>query len=299
MNDPQRCRTIVERLDRYLAGDLAESERGQLERHLEGCDACSELHATRAVQLEAGVGPPADLVEAVLVRTSGPACRSSHDRLADWTDGMLAPADAALMRSHLERCDPCNALARTMARMSGELPLLAELEPGPGFAELVLERTSLTRATPTASSGTERWAAYWGELFRRPRFALEASYVGAIGLFLVFGTSASPLAGVPRRVIELATVNPVAELREPGARLQSRVSARVEAAWQSTRTQLVSASREAAGEATALSGQALNRLERDLGTLWQRVASEQENDTTESHPPERETTRESQQGDRP
>jgi len=303
--EPDGCRETAERLGRYLAGALGERERERLERHLERCDACSELHAERAALLADGGTAAEGLVEAVLARTSGPACRSARERLPDWADGALEAADADLLRSHLERCDPCRGLAAALARMGRELPLVAELDPGAEFTRRVLRRTAAAarrrRFARRVARVATRLAAWWHDLLRRPRFALEASYVGAIALFLIFGTSASPLAGVPRRMLELATLNPVGELRAPGERLQSGVSDRVDRAWRATRARarsVSSATRETADEVTAFSERALDRLQSDLGTLWHGLASGEENETTASPPTEEPTRPESHQGDR-
>lgn len=65
-----------------------------------------------------------------------------------------------------------------------DLPLLADLDPGPGFAERVLMATSRKPAT-------ERWrprvAGAWWAMVRRPRFAWEAAYVATVCWVLVFG----------------------------------------------------------------------------------------------------------------
>ena len=87
------CRELEDRLEALLDGELDELERRRCARHLEGCPSCREL----AEPIAAAVAPPADLVGAVLARTSGSACGRAESLLCDWLDGELTGADRELM----------------------------------------------------------------------------------------------------------------------------------------------------------------------------------------------------------
>lgn len=106
-------------------------------------------------------------------------------------------------------------LARTtgLEAVVRDLPLLAEMDPGPGFAERVLLATS---KHPAADGWRARAAAAWWALVRRPRFAWEVAYVATVCWVLVFG---NPVGAIEWSAANLGTVArerlapPVRELR--------------------------------------------------------------------------------------
>jgi hypothetical protein len=79
---------------------------------------------------------------------------------------------------------------RVIARTAGldailrGLPVLADMDPGPGFTERVLRATSMTR---DPVGWRARASAGWRALVRRPRFAWEAAYVATVCWVLLFG----------------------------------------------------------------------------------------------------------------
>jgi anti-sigma factor RsiW len=217
------CPGLLDRIEAFLEGRLNDDDRLAVEQHLSACGNCRELtQRLRAAPEDRSLEPPAGLVETVLAGTTGSVCGTARERLCDHVDDELGPFDDELVRSHLNGCDECSALARCLSRLSAELPLLAELEPDPAFVGDVLRRTLPVRAP--AAPWAARMTAGWRRLVQRPRFALEGAYVGAFALALLFGIPNSPLAGVPRKALDLATVNPVAELKRPAAELESRLS---------------------------------------------------------------------------
>jgi anti-sigma factor RsiW len=217
------CPGLLDHLEAFLEGRLDDDVRLAVEQHLSDCAHCRELtQRLRAAPEDRNLEPPAGLVETVLAGTTGSVCETARERLCDYVDAELEPFDGELMRSHLSGCDECSTLARCLSRLSTELPLLAELEPDPAFVGDVLRRTLPVRA-PTAP-WADRIADGWRRLVQRPRFALEGAYVGAFALALLFGIPNSPLAGVPRKALDFATVNPVAELKGPAAELEARLS---------------------------------------------------------------------------
>jgi len=202
------CRDLDDRLDALLAGKLSADERRAVEEHLARCDRCRELESLARAglpDLEAAEDP--ELTDAILNRTSGRACGRAHELLPDLADGQLAGADAELIGLHVEHCGACEALARTLGWLREELPEMASVEPAPGFvAEVMRATTGRGRAW---AERIESVRAFFAGLVRRPRFTLEAAYVGAIVLFLVFATPFSPLRDVPSRALALTRVNPV------------------------------------------------------------------------------------------
>jgi hypothetical protein len=167
-------------------------------------------------------------VQSVLARTSGRACDRAEGQLGDYLDGTLDHDDAGLVAEHLEHCAPCRAVARMIAEMRAPLRRMATIDPGPGFTAAVIGATtgarapSRERARALAPLGARpralalapaalwmRWCEIWQTLVARPRFALEAAYVGTLLLMLLVGLPRSPLRGLPARAIELAELNPV------------------------------------------------------------------------------------------
>src|SRR5438093_1156288 len=134
------CRTFGERLDDLLEGRLSPADRRAADEHLRSCAGCRELKSLVA-EASVPVTPPADLLGAVLARTSGSACGSARVRLCDHIDRLLAPADDDLVRMHLDACGECAGLAARLARLAADLP---------GGA-LALERSALSHVQPGAT----------------------------------------------------------------------------------------------------------------------------------------------------
>lgn len=212
------CRELEDRLEALLDGALDARQRRRCERHLAACGRCREL----AEPLRAAAPPPDDLVDAVLARTSGSACGRAESLLCGRLDGELAGADRALLDAHLATCDECRALSAAIERLAAELPLLAELSPGPGFVEAVLAAT-----LPVPVRLRRWWAAAWPQWVRRPRFASEAAFVGTLALVLIFATPGSPLEALPGQALELARTEPNVRLELPVAALEEGFATRV------------------------------------------------------------------------
>lgn len=118
-------------------------------------------------------------------------------------------------------------VARTsgLETVLGELPALAEMDPGPGFTERVLLATSMK---PAPEDWRARVADAWLALVRRPRFAWEAAYVATVCLVLVFG---NPVGAIEWSAVNIGTVArerlapPVQEFRADLESWRARLSA--------------------------------------------------------------------------
>ena len=266
------CRTFIERLDDLTEGRLSPADRRAAEEHLRSCPGCRELERVAA---EAGdsVAPPADLLGAVLAITSGPTCGSARARLDDHVDHLLEPTDEEMVRMHLEGCDECDRLAAVLARVAADLPSLAELEPDARFVPGVLARTS-GRAMP-AAVWTARLAAGWRRLAHRPRIAWEGAYAGSILMLLLFGAPNAPFADVPGRALGLVrTVQ--ARLPADAAVVEApRIRRAVRSGWDGTKARVQDATRELTNTARRRSKVAWDGLKKEVGTVWDRIASQQ------------------------
>jgi predicted anti-sigma-YlaC factor YlaD len=158
-------------------------------------------------------------------------------------DGSLEGVDAELLGMHLEHCAGCRALEVALARMREDLPALALADPGPGFTEEVLAAT-LPLKSRLARLG-RRLREEFHRLTRRPRFAWEAAYVGALVVMLIFGTPLSPLRQVPGQALALAQVNPVHALAaSPVGQVPGVVADWGQGAWDATGGRVMGSSRE-------------------------------------------------------
>ncbi len=262
------CRELERRLEALVDGALSEHERRRCEAHLERCPRCRRLVAPLAAPPAAAGAVPAELVAAVLARTSGPVCGRAEGLLGDWLDGELAPPERALVDDHLASCDGCRGLAAALTRLSAELPGLAELEPGPGFVDGVLA------ATLPPAVRLRRWfERQWPRWVRRPRFASEAAFVATLILVLVVATPGSPLEAVPSRALELARSDAVSRIGAPVERLEAGFTARVEAPVRA-RWQRAGETVEAWADRAGAGGRTLaEKLRQGAGTAWRAIAS--------------------------
>lgn len=183
------CDSILECAAAWLDGTLSASERTAVRAHLEACDDCRGL--LRA--LEAGPGDDPGLAGAVLARTSGSPCARARSLLCERIDGDLDAIDAGLLDGHLRHCADCDSLARTLAALEPALRTLPPADPGPGFVDAVLARTS---RRPRRLSPLGRWRAFLDELLARPRVALEGAFIAA-------SIIAVPLAVDPSLVVHV------------------------------------------------------------------------------------------------
>lgn len=205
------CREFDRRLDELLEGRLPDRLRREVREHLEACPRCRELETLARASLEA---PPVesggDLTDAVLSRTTGPACERAHDRLGDLVDGALRGSEEELVRLHLERCRPCHALAEILTWLAEELPAMAEIEPDSRFVSDVMRATARRRRRLAEIVTASR--DWWAGLAWRPRFAMEGAYVGAMILWFTFGSAISPLREIPAQAAALTRINPAQTL---------------------------------------------------------------------------------------
>ena len=280
------CRDLIARLDDLIASRLRPSERLEAEEHLLACGECRDLQALIAAgRNEREIEAPPGLLDDVLARTSGNTCRSAHRLLCDHVDGALGPVDDELVRLHLDGCAGCAGMALTLARLTADLPALADLQPDDRFVIDVLARTTrrerfaIGGAARLAAAG-RRLAAGWQSLMQRPRFAFEGAYLGVIILVLLFGIPTSPLAGVPQRALDLVRVNPIDELREAGEAAAPTIRITVRSRWKEKRTELAGAARDLASGVALRSSGRLEEWKSDLGTLWDRVTSEETSSET-------------------
>jgi anti-sigma factor RsiW len=279
---------LLENLGELVGDDAA--------RHMKECPRCSELQAVLNGGLESlvtGPGAAPDLTGDVMRATTGPACGRAEEQLPDLVDKILPSQDAELVSLHLEHCRACGELARTLEWMSEHLPSMAEVTPPASFTAQVIGATSRRRRpfpaiAPILAAARARLEA----LARRPAFAWEASYAGAIALWVVFSVLPSPLRDIPAQALELARINPVQAIGDTvqpaslghrmwaatGAPILSRAQP-VRSAWAERLSGAALTTQSLGGHATQALGAAvegdfsgsfeqIEQIGSDLQTLW-------------------------------
>jgi anti-sigma factor RsiW len=250
------CERFEALLDDYLDGRLSEVEQRAAAAHEAACARCAALGASLRGTL-AALGPdlaaPAggvpDLAAEILARTSGAACGRAQLLLPEFVDALLAPAEAELVRGHVEHCPRCAALQQALVWLQGELPRLANVDPPVDFTAAIVAATAglaSRRAAPTRA-----WNDWLQRLLARPRFAWEAAYVATVVLALIFGSSISPLRHVPSRALAIIQVDPVPAATGAASQLRDLHGSIGDAGskvWDGTAGRVADAGRQASGE---------------------------------------------------
>jgi len=187
----------------------------RMRRHEGECADCRELAATLRGESEAAPAP-ADLVAGIMEATGGTACEQAQMLLAAGDR-----AEDVVLRLHVDACEGCAAVERVLDQVRVELPLLAWMDPGDGFAADVLAATAANAAPrPSPRSGWwSRAAETWELLARRPRIAMEGAYAAAAIAVLVLGFPAQSIAELPTRAFH--------SVRAEGASVEQVLSDRV------------------------------------------------------------------------
>lgn len=139
-------------------------------------------------------------------------CQWFEARLIDLSAGRLRREERDRLNSHARTCRSCGE----MWAVSAEAPPRV-VPDGDAFTRQVLARTSdvvrrSVRDRPEACLEPRRWfGEWWRAAFLRPRFSLEAAYVGAVLLFSVLSLfpevpdsarREETLAGIPVRAVK-------------------------------------------------------------------------------------------------
>jgi anti-sigma factor RsiW len=116
-------------------------------------------------------------------------CARTEERLSDYLDGILSPAQAAEFSAHASSCDACGTLVKQVGGLVHQMRGLDALETPPQLIPKILESTLGPRRTQSA--GWQRWFA-WVPQFWQPRFAMGAITVAATILIVLYTTGISP-----------------------------------------------------------------------------------------------------------
>jgi hypothetical protein len=201
------CSHFAEVLASFQEGSLSLVEQSAAQAHLAECATCHRL--LEIARGEIDMLPQAQhdaLTYSILDRTSGPACARVESSLWDFIEGDLNADDAHLISLHLENCAECRSVAEDLVLIQQELPEMAEINPGESFAREVVSATR--ELCLDRSAGSTGFRAWWDRMIQRPRFALEAAYIGALVLFLAFSIPFLSLQSVTLDKMSFAAVQP-------------------------------------------------------------------------------------------
>ena len=116
-------------------------------------------------------------------------CARTEERLSDFLDGILSPAEAAEFSAHAGSCDACGKLVKQVGGLVHHMRALDALETPPQLIPKILESTLGPRRKQSA--GWQRWFA-WVPQFWQPRFAMGGITVAATILIVLYTTGISP-----------------------------------------------------------------------------------------------------------
>jgi anti-sigma factor RsiW len=115
-------------------------------------------------------------------------CASTEERLSDYLDGILSPAEAAEFSAHAGGCGPCGKLVAQVGGLVHQMRALDALELPPQLISKILDSTVGPRPQ---SVGWRRWFAWIPQLWQ-PRFAMGVATVAATLLIVLYTTGMSP-----------------------------------------------------------------------------------------------------------
>jgi anti-sigma factor RsiW len=115
-------------------------------------------------------------------------CARTEERLSDYLDGTLSPAEAAAFSAHASGCDPCGKLVAQVGGLVHQMRALDALEVPPQLIPKILQSTLGPR---TQSAGWHRWFAWIPQLLQ-PRFAMGVATVAATLLIVLYTAGMSP-----------------------------------------------------------------------------------------------------------
>ena len=128
-------------------------------------------------------------------------CKISEERLSEYLDGKLAPADASALASHAAGCADCSRLVARVGGLIGRLQRLEQLEEPPQLIQNILDATIGPR---TEKQGWRKWLS-WTPVLWQPRFAMGIVTVTA-SLAIVIHTSGITTAKIKRADLTPASI---------------------------------------------------------------------------------------------
>ncbi|MFY9803046.1 MAG: zf-HC2 domain-containing protein [Candidatus Acidiferrales bacterium] len=115
-------------------------------------------------------------------------CVLTEERLSDYLDGLLSPAEAAEFSAHVAGCGECGKLVAQVGGLVNRMQRLEPLETPPQLATRILDATLGPRTQKP--SWSRRFA--WIPTLWQPRFTMGLATVVATLLIIVYTAGFSP-----------------------------------------------------------------------------------------------------------
>jgi anti-sigma factor RsiW len=116
-------------------------------------------------------------------------CTLTEERLSDFLEATLSPAEAAAFSKHVDACDRCSKLVGQVSALVNQMQQSALIEEPPQLARRILDATLGPQKQKPVSQG---WFA-WVPAILQPRFAMGIVTVAA-SVLIVFHAAGSPAA---------------------------------------------------------------------------------------------------------
>src|SRR5271167_4540651 len=130
-------------------------------------------------------------------------CKNSEERLSEYLDGNLTPAEASAFAMHAASCPSCAQLVSQVGSLIGQMHQLEEITEPPQLVQSILDATTGPRKQ---KAGWTKWFT-WVPVLWQPRFAMGIVTVAA-SLAIVLHTS-----GVTPAKIKRADLSPASLVR--------------------------------------------------------------------------------------
>ncbi|MDX1490723.1 MAG: hypothetical protein R3332_05515 [Pseudohongiellaceae bacterium] len=184
-----KCAEFQSQLPVMLKQQLDTGSLVIAEQHLATCPQCL-LRWSEAVEAMQAPAQNRNFSANVLSAMGMDPCAAALDALCEQS-GLENRIDDTVAL-HLETCASCAELSLTLQQLNFELPSLRELPVPPGFTARTLKALGQTGRQQETDSAPSTWQQKLRGIARRPRFAIEASYVLSLCLVLAV---ASPTFG--------------------------------------------------------------------------------------------------------
>ena len=115
-------------------------------------------------------------------------CVLTEERLSDYLDGLLSPAEAEVFSGHVSSCEQCGKLVAQVGGLVNRMQRLEPLEAPPQLVTTILDATVGPR---TQKHSSRRWFAWIPGLWQ-PRFTMGLATVVATLVIVVYAAGMSP-----------------------------------------------------------------------------------------------------------
>lgn len=195
-----------EQLLSLLSESMDELSRARAVRHAQSCDACRDLAPLFEISADACDAESTDPAmhfseyrssenpldpdwhQRLFAQTSGDPCQQAELQLAEELDfSASSPATKTLLQRHLDTCEACQTFAQTQRALDEVLPTMASIAPPKTLIKRIVFQThGLAAHASTARRRLSAPQRAFELLLARPRIAVEASYVAAVLIWLLF-----------------------------------------------------------------------------------------------------------------